>query len=315
MHTGDMTRSKAKVLDKRILVLQGGRGNEREVSLRSAGQVAGALQSLGHSVFFGDPAEADFDLDKLTQSSDVVIMIHGVDGEDGVFQRQLEAMEQPFLGSGSAACELTYDKSRYRKFMATQDVGMAHGEVVSRQAFDQSKLRQVPYVLKPIKGGSSVDTVIVHDLANEPKSAYFDSLFAKYGQMLLEQLIEGQEITVGILGSQALPVILIVPPQNGEFDYENKYNGQSQEIVDPPQIDGTVKRGAQELALRIHGLTGCRHLSRTDMIVTPEGELYVLETNTMPGMTAESLFPKAAATAGHNMPALVRCFLEMANGV
>jgi len=301
---------------QRILVLQGGPGSERAVSLRSAAQVVLVLREVGHRVTVADPADRDFAIEKLAQPYDVVVlMVHGQCGEDGVLQSKLEAMGKPFLGSGSAACALTYNKADYRSYMAASGVRMALGEVVSRQGFAKSRLRQAPYVLKPVDGGSSFDTVIVRDIAHQPDGDYFDAIFGRHGQMLLEQLIVGQEITVGVLGDRALPVILIEPPTDAEFDYENKYNGATREIVNPPQIALAIQKQAQALALRIHGLTGCRHVSRTDMIVTAEGELYVLETNTLPGMTAESLFPKAALAAGYDMRLLMECFVAMAKGV
>jgi len=295
-----------------ILVLQGGPGSEREVSLRSAAQVVSVLHEIGYQVTTADPADKDFAIENAARAYDLVVsMVHGKCGEDGVLQKRLEVIGKPFLGSGSAACAVTFNKAHYRDFMAANGIQMAPGEVVSRKGFAMSKLRQTPYILKPINGGSSVDTVIVRDLLNEPESDYFDALFARHPQMLLETLIAGQEITVGVLGDQTLPVILIVPPADAEFDYQNKYNGATREIVNPPQVPLAVQQQAQALALHIHRLTGCRHLSRTDMIVTPAGELCVLETNTLPGMTSESLFPKAALAAGYAMPALVKRFINM----
>jgi D-alanine-D-alanine ligase len=298
---------------EKVLVLQGGRSSEREVSLRSAANVIHWLKETGYEVTVADPAEVEFDLPAAAARCDVVLpILHGKGGEDGVLQKQLEALGKPFLGSGSAACELTFDKARYREFMAGHGVEMAEGAVVSREQFATSPLRKKPYVLKPIAGGSSVDTVILHDLSKEPDETYFDDLFTRYGTMLLERLVAGRELTVGVLGDKALPVILVVPPSGEEFDYENKYNGSTQEIVNPPQIPAEVQKRARELALRLHCLTDCRHLSRSDMILADDGTLYVLETNTIPGMTEQSLFPKMAAAADTDMAALVKCFVNMA---
>ncbi|MEJ0072623.1 MAG: D-alanine--D-alanine ligase [Candidatus Saccharibacteria bacterium] len=296
-----------------MLVLQGGASPEREVSLRSAANVVKWLRAEGYDVMVADPADADFNLAKLADDCDVVLpILHGAGGEDGALQTQLEAMGKPFLGAGSEACELTFDKALYRDFLGESGILMAAGEVVDAAGFKHSELRDAPYVLKPIAGGSSVDTVILHDLADEPSEAYFAELFERYGEMLLEELIEGQEITVGVLGDKALPIILIVPPSDENFDYENKYNGRTQEIVNPEQVSAQVQERAQDLTLRLHRLTGCRHLSRSDMIVTPGGTLYVLETNTMPGLTEQSLLPKMAAANGMDMAVLVKCFVQMA---
>ena len=130
--------------------------------------------------------------------------------------------------------------------------------------------------------------------------------------MLLEELVEGIEITVAVVGDQALPVIEIIPPEAGEFDYENKYNGRSQELCPPEHVAEDIQAEARDLALRTHNLTGCRDFSRTDMILTPLGELWILETNTIPGMTDQSLLPKAAAAAGIPMPLLCDRLVQMA---
>lgn len=286
------------------------------MSLRSAAAVAAALEQAGYEVVRADPADAGFDLKRLAAGCDAVFpILHGAGGEDGILQGQLEAMGKPFLGSGLEACELTFDKALYREFLSEYGVLMADGEVVNAAEFKRSDLRDAPYVLKPIDGGSSVDTVIVHDVADEPNEAYFADIFSRHPEMLLEELVDGQELTVGVLGDKALPVILIIPPDAETFDYANKYNGRTQEIVNPPQVSANVQERAQDLALRLHRLTGCRHLSRTDMIATPDGALYVLETNTLPGLTDQSLFPKAAAAAGLDMPALVKCFVDMAKDI
>ncbi len=299
-------------MSNRVLVLQGGVSNEREVSLRSAANVVAHLKILEHGVVEADPADPDFNLQELASNCDVVLpILHGLGGEDGALQKQLEAMGVPFLGSGSEACEITFDKAAYRALMAEQSILMARGEVVDALAFVHSELRQKPYVLKPVGGGSSVDTVILHDLTKEPGEDYFNELFDRNPRMLLEELIVGEELTVGVLGGKALPIIHIIPPEGEEFDYENKYNGRTQEIVNPPHIPIEVQQKAQELALRLHQLTGCRHLSRSDMILTPAGELYVLETNTMPGLTEQSLFPKMAAASGLDMLELCEQFVAM----
>ena len=301
---------------ERILVLEGGTSSEREVSLRSAAAVARALEKAGYDVVRADPAAADFDLARVVDGCDIVFpILHGAGGEDGTVQRQLDALGKPYLGSGPDACDLTFNKQKYRELVTAHGVRMAEGQVVDRAAFDVTPLRRSPYVLKPIDGGSSIDTLILHNTAEEPDVVYFDDLFAKYGTMLLEQLIEGPELTVGVLGDEPLAVIMVVPPSGELFDYENKYNGRTQEIVDPPQIPSETKQKAQELALQLHQLTSCRHLSRTDMFAASDGSLVVLETNTMPGMTDQSLFPKMAAAAGYDMPALVSRFVELAKGV
>jgi D-alanine-D-alanine ligase len=131
--------------------------------------------------------------------------------------------------------------------------------------------------------------------------------------MLLEELIDGQEITVAVLADKVLPVIEIIPPQDAEFDYENKYNGKTQELCPPQHISEDIQKQAQELALRIHKELGLRDFSRTDiMIRRSDSKLFVLETNTIPGLTDQSLLPKAAAVGGINMPTFVKMLVEAA---
>lgn len=128
---------------------------------------------------------------------------------------------------------------------------------------------------------------------------------------MLEELIEGTEITVPVLDGQALPVIEIVPPQDEEFDYENKYNGRTQELCPPQNVSRELQNQAQRLAEKVFKIMGARHLARVDMMMDKSGRIYVLEINTMPGMTDSSLFPKSAAAAGYSMPDLVSKFIDL----
>jgi len=295
---------------KTILVLGGGASNEREVSQRSSSNVAEALKAAGYHVTTADPAAPGFDLAHLSKSVDAVFpILHGAGGEDGVIQTNLEHLNLPYLGSDPAACKITFNKVRYKELLAENGHLTPNWEVVNQANFEASDLTSESYVLKPTHGGSSLDTFIVHNPRHQLIDAgAYAGAFDRYGKMLVEELIEGQEITVGVLDDTALPVILIIPPSGKEFDYENKYNGKSQEITDPPQLPPDIQAKAKQLAAEIHQLTGCRHFSRTDMIVTPSGSIYTLETNTIPGLTKQSLFPKAAAAAGYDLPKLMDHF-------
>lgn len=298
---------------KKVLVLQGGSSNEREVSLRSADNVATALVEAGHEVITADPSDKGFDLKQLASKVDLVFpILHGAGGEDGAIQDELERVGVPFLGSDAEAARLTFNKFRYEEKLAEHGMLTPNWEVVNRESFQASDLIRNSYVLKPISGGSSIDTFIVHNPQHQAiKPTDFDEVFGRYGDMLLEELIEGQEITVAVLGNEALPIILIIPPTGGEFDYENKYNGKSQEIPQPDSIASNVQKTTQELAAKIQDLTGCRHLTRTDMIIAENGAIYILETNTVPGLTKQSLFPKAAAASGIETAELVDRFVMM----
>lgn len=294
----------------KILVLAGGDSDEREISLRSGDNVATALQVAGHTVVRADPAATGLDLAQSAREVDMVFpILHGANGEDGVLQAELEQLNVPFLGSGSTASHLAFDKVAFTAKMTGHHIRTPRGEAVTAETFGGSDLRKRPFVLKPIDGGSSVDTFIVRNPDTPPPN--MEAAFERHPRMLLEELIDGPEITVAIVGEEALPVILIIPPEGEEFDYENKYNGKSQEIVAPSQVPNDVQSAARTLALRVHQLTGCRHLSRVDIIIGAGDELCVLEINTIPGLTTESLLPKAAAKAGMDMPALVQRFVDL----
>lgn len=287
----------------KVLVLTGGAPNERDVSLRSGAAVADALKKTGHEVFIADPIDS-ISLSNAVKDKDVVfIALHGEGGEDGIVQAELESLGIPYTGSNSQASALCFDKSAYKQLLLANNLPASPGQVVSESDIYSDKF-QKPYVLKPIKGGSSLDMQIVR---NPDKASLHtaNDLLKKYPEMLLEELIEGVEITVGILDSEALPVTEIIPPEGAEFDYENKYNGATQDICPPLHVSESKQREAKLLAKSIHKLTGCSQLSRTDMIIDESGEIRVLETNTIPGFTDQSLYPKMAAEFGISMPELV----------
>lgn len=296
----------------RILVLGGGTSPERAVSLRSSEAVQRALEVMGHDVRFVDPADTDeAALRREAKAAEVVFpILHGAGGEDGSVQRLLDELHVPYLGSDAAACARTFDKVRFKRLLEDAGITTPAWDVWDEAAMARSPLAGRPFVLKPITGGSSIDTFIVRRPPG-PRAA-IDEALSRYGTMLAEALIEGREITVGVLGGTALPVVEIVPPEGAEFDYENKYNGATAELCPPQGVDAATQARAQELALQVHRLTGCRHVSRTDMLIDANGTLYVIDTNTIPGLTAQSLLPKAAAAAGLEWTELVQRFLELA---
>lgn len=296
-----------------VLVLSGGDSPEREISLRSGAAVAAALEQRGHTVTTLDPAQTITDED--FRAHDVIFpVLHGVGGEDGILQERFERLGlNNFVGSGHDASALCFEKWGYKAKLAEDtSINTPDGVLTYHGNVQEQPLASGPFVLKPFDGGSSVDTFIVRDPEQADWPAMLDALQHRYTEMLLEELVEGTEITVGVLGEQALPVIEIIPPSDGEFDYENKYNGRTQELCPPLNVSSEKQTEAQALALKIHKLTGCRDMSRTDMIITPAGKIYVLETNTIPGMTDQSLLPKAAAVAGIDMPTLCNQLVQAA---
>jgi len=297
---------------EQVIVLAGGVSGERQVSLRSGAAVADALKSKGYVVTIIDPVDNLGAHRAEIERADVVFpVLHGSGGEDGDLQALLDAWGVRYVGSAEDTSRLCFDKVAYKTFLRRHGIPLAKGEVVNQHDFWQSKLIMKPFVLKPFDGGSSLDTHIIRDVKNVPLAA-INASFAAHNVMLLEELIDGVEITVAVIGAQAMPVVEIIPPASGEFDYENKYNGKTQELCPPKNVPAASQKTARELAERIHRLCGCRDLSRTDMICRVDGSLVVLETNTLPGMTDQSLLPKAAAQNGLPMPELVDYLVKQA---
>lgn len=295
-----------------IIVLAGGTSDERAVSLRSGAAVTKALEEKNHQVKTLDPADGLDNLLSELKTADVVFpALHGVGGEDGVLQKFLEDHAIRYVGPDSQASALCFDKARYTKLLQDNNILVPETELVDLHGFQASPLSKKPFALKPNGGGSSIDTFIMRDLASTDDAA-IRAAFSRHKKLLLQELIEGDEITVAMLGDEPLPTIEIIPPEGGEFDYENKYNGQTQELCPPEHVSQALLEQGQGLTKKIHQLTDCRDMSRTDIMVTATGKLYVLETNTIPGLTDESLLPKAAREAGYEMPVLCEKLVQMA---
>lgn len=293
----------------KVVVLGGGDSTERDVSIRSAQAVTDALRNGGFEVIEIDPSHG---LGQLQGMREVMVfpILHGTGGEDGQIQTELEKLGLPYLGTKSTESAICFDKNHTRRVLESAGLPIARGDVVTRETYASSELTEQPHVLKISRGGSSIGTYIVRD-SKLVDQAQVDAVFGLGEEAVIEELVAGVEITVPVLGDQALPVIEIQPPVGKEFDYENKYNGATKEICPPVSIDTDTQHRAQELALQAHQTLGCRHLSRTDMIVRPSGQIVILETNTMPGMTAQSLLPLSAKQAGLDMVGLVTKFVTM----
>lgn len=293
----------------KIVVLGGGESPERDVSLRSAKSVAAAAKTAGYEVIEADPKDG---LDFLEKLHDVIVLpiLHGVNGEDGVLQRQLEDMKIPYLGSDSRSSEACFDKWQTRQILQSHNIPMPDAILVSKQTYKSAPLAKLPHVLKINHGGSSIGTLIVRDPAGASQKD-IDGIFSMEDQAVLEKLVEGTEITIPILDKTALPVIEIVPPADSEFDYENKYNGKTQELCPPVSVSDDLQKKTQKLAEQVHLAMGCRHLSRVDIMLDNSGKMFVLEINTIPGMTDQSLYPKAAKSAGIAMPQLIKKFIGL----
>lgn len=293
-----------------IFVLGGGDSPEREVSLRSSAAVASAGRQAGFNMIQLDSADDSFDLGKMPSGSIVLPILHGKGGEDGVLQAELEKNKIAYLGSDSVSSAKSFDKWLTRQELAAAGLPVAEGYLVTETTYHQNPMSKKPHVLKIKGGGSSIGTLIVRS-PDELNEADVRSIFLMESEAVLEELIEGTETTVPILDQQALTPIEIIPPEGVEFDYENKYNGRTQELCPPDSIPDDIQRKCMDLAERVHTAMDCRHLSRVDIMIGSGGRLVVLEINTIPGLTDQSLYPKSAAVSGMDMPQLVIRFIDM----
>lgn len=296
--------------DIRVLVIGGGYSNEREVSIKSSKDIYAATVKAGYKVDYLDWNGDKESVKENANGYDVILpILHGEGGEDGVIQKILETINVPYLGSNSTSSKLCFNKQETRNLLINNNVAVPKGELVTLNHYIDSPISKMPHVLKPSNGGSSLDTLIFKQLTNT-RLPEVKEVFSRYKELLLEQYIDGIEITVPLLDGMTLPVIEVIVPENEVFDYDNKYNGKTSELIPPIHISKDIQVRAQKLATNVHRILGCRHLSRTDMIVKGE-DLYVLEINTMPGMTDHSFFPQVMCHMGMNLSEFVKYLINL----
>ncbi len=289
---------KSEAIPKKIAVLMGGPGSERDVSLATGRGVAKALRSLGAEVAEIDVHDEHFELPADVDLA--FLTIHGTFGEDGQLQRILEQRGIAYTGDGVEASANAFDKIRSKKKFRERGVATPHWQVVKA---GQRPTIPLPIVVKAPRQGSTVGVFIVKN-ERELDSAMAEA--TKYDrELLIEKFVTGRELTIGILGDQALPILEIIP-KGGFYDFTNKYPflnpgaGGGAEHVCPAKIPEDQTRAIQELALRAHRSLGLQVYSRVDVLLPENGAATVLEVNTIPGMTEASLLPEAAAAAGIN---------------
>ncbi|MBA3015924.1 MAG: D-alanine--D-alanine ligase [Proteobacteria bacterium] len=302
----------------RVALLAGGKSGEREVSLAGATEVEKALDPKKYQVKRYDPA---IDMARIAHESgdiDVVfILLHGRFGEDGTVQGFLDLLGLPYQGSGVLGSALAMDKD------AAKTLYQVHGLPVSpwrmaRQddAVDPRQLLaelSLPLVVKPVRQGSSLGMSIAH--TPEELAVAIAKAFTFDREVMVEQYVQGREITVGVIGNDdltALPLVEIIPGEGHPFfDYQAKYQAGASREICPAQVSESIRILAQKYAIRAHRALKLKGYSRTDMIIT-DSRLVVLETNTIPGMTPTSLLPQAAAVAGLSFSALLDRLVELA---
>lgn len=295
-----------------VAVLLGGVSNEREISLKSGKQIVKNLDRKRYRVSTYDPKTQLMHLIKDAEAGKIDVAfnaLHGRGGEDGSIQGLLEWLDVPCTGSGVMASALAMDKDRSK--MIYRENGIPTPPSLMVETADilliQKKLGK-HIVIKPNADGSSVGVTV--DPSKSKWKKLIEARIRKEGSCLVESFRQGRELTVGILGDEALPVIEI-RPKNAFFDFDAKYTpGMSEEIC-PAPIPSTIAKKAQALGLASHNALGCSGYSRTDMIWSSKG-IEVLETNTLPGMTETSLLPLAAKTIGLTFPKLLDRMIRLA---
>ncbi|HET7274308.1 MAG TPA: D-alanine--D-alanine ligase [Longimicrobiaceae bacterium] len=328
----------------KIAVLMGGMSAEREVSLASGQAVVKALREKNHNVSTVDttrgyiPREREHellpegvhsdppaavestlrpselgDVEQLRDADVAFLALHGGIGEDGTLQALLDLLGKPYTGSGPLGSGIAMDKDVTKRLLRDADVPTLPWRVARGPdfAYDPDAIAEVvgyPCIVKPSRQGSSVGLTVVHDPSGLPEAvesaARFDS------EVMIEAFAKGQELTVGIIGDRALPAVEI-RPRKGIYDYESKYTSGMTEYFCPAPIDGATTEKIQELALRAFRVLKLRGYARIDFMFA-DGRLYCLEANTLPGMTATSLLPKAAIAAGMTFPDLCDELVHMA---
>jgi D-alanine-D-alanine ligase len=310
-----------------VAVLKGGGSLERTVSLRSGARVQGALERLGHEVLAID-AGSELVAELLEcQPHAAFLALHGRDGEDGTVQGLLEAIGVPYTGSGPSACMRCTDKALAKYLMREADI-----PTPAFHAFKESAIKELgvaaalpsvereigfPMVVKPNSQGSALGVKFAS--ASEELPAAMVAALSYDREVLLERYVEGRDLAVSILDSDtaaeplALPVLEAIPREQDFYAYESRYEIGMTTFVCPAELPAETTARAQELALAVYRLLGCHGVARVDLMLDNEsGELAVLETNVVPGLTETSLLPQAADAAGIDFDALVARILQSA---
>jgi D-alanine-D-alanine ligase len=299
-----------------VAVLMGGWSAEREVSLSSGAGVADALESLGHRV---SRIDMDRNLALVLDGvrPDVVFnALHGTPGEDGTVQGLMDLMGLKYTHSGLTTSVIAIDKELTKQQLVPAGIRMPEGRMVESESLFEADPMARPYVLKPVNEGSSVGVAIVTTEGNygDPIAREAKGPWQEFERLLAEPFIKGRELTVAVLGDEALAVTEL-RPKSGFYDYDAKYTDGLTEHVCPADIPEDVREGAMAMALKAHLVLGCKGTSRSDFRWDDEqgvDGLYLLEVNTQPGMTPLSLVPEQARYRGMSYPELVQRIVEEA---
>lgn len=304
----------------KIAVLYGGVSNEREVSISSSKGIIQALKNNGHEVI-----GIDFHPERLDEivalDVDVVFIgLHGKYGEDGSLQGLLDMLNLPYVGSGVLASSLAMDKYKAKRMFQSVGIPTAKDKQVyfTKDKDLDSMINDIhssfsfPFVIKPNREGSTVGLTVVKSETDTGPA--LEKAFQSDTVVLVEQFIDGIELTVPVIGKQdeerALPIIEIVP-KNEIYDYESKYSEGGSEHIIPARISDALTEQIKDYAIRAHRVLGCETYSRVDFLLTNDGVPYILEVNTLPGMTPTSLFPDSAESEGLHYDEMIEMLVQL----
>lgn len=310
---------------KKVAVIMGGPSAEHEVSINSGKAVLESMDgqkydptevvvSKENTWSFGGEKLVEIEALKRLQSYYAVfIALHGTYGEDGTLQVLLEKVGVPFTGSGSSASFLCMDKAASNLLYELNDMGVPDWEVLNSPS--ALPLLPLPFVVKPIKQGSSVGVSIVEDYGSVNQA--IEKAFEFDNQVMVQKYIVGREVSCGVLDERgeirALPPTELIPRKAKFFDYDEKYSKDGALEVTPPEMDEAIIKKIQDMAVKAHQILGCSGYSRTDMFITEKGEVKIIETNTLPGLTRTSILPQQAEAAGISFGELVDKIIVSAN--
>ncbi len=290
----------------KVAVAMGGNSAEREVSIQTGSMVLRALQSLGYDAKSVDYDERFIDAMRELKPDVAFNALHGPGGEDGHVQALFEYLSIPYTGSSVEAAALSMDKHLTKKLLAAEGLPTAAWDLFELAGGTLPLLPgslDLPLVVKPRFEGSSAGVTIVR--THEQWTNAMLTVSKTYSEILAEEYIDGREMTCGVLGEEALPIVEIIANRDGFYSYEAKYaDGGSTHIV-PARIDEDLAARLQMLALSTHRLVGLRDYSRTDFIVSRDNRPYILEINSLPGLTPHSLIPDACGAIGISFESLI----------
>jgi D-alanine-D-alanine ligase len=280
-----------------VAVLKGGFSAEREVSLESGAAIANGLRKAGYTVTEIDVTAPDFTVPSAGIEA-VFIALHGTFGEDGGVQARLTELGLPYVGAGVDASRIAFDKILTEECLLKAGILVPESEVLCR---DEEPSMEPPVAVKPPRQGSSVGCSLVFNESEWPLA--LADAWQYDEEIMVQRFIPGREFTVGVVDGQVLPIVEIVTAA-GWYDYTAKYKVDTTRYVIPAELDDKTAARMQKTAMKTFEALGARGFGRVDFRMTPEGEQYVLELNTIPGFTSHSLLPKAAAVAGIEFSAL-----------